>query len=102
MDCPREAIGPKGSNCFSREVHRRSVPEFLKETYSHLCFSRWAGSGPLSPPPFGSAHGSGSKLFASDLMEAMYMYTLATGKTFKICNASYQDWLKNSRKFFGK
>ena len=32
MDLPREAIGPKRFNCFSREVHTR----IFKETYSYL------------------------------------------------------------------
>ena len=65
MDLPLEAIGPNGSNCFSRGVHTRNSKEnyshlwgvqllfyggggvhtrISKETYSHLRFS--SGSGP--------------------------------------------------------
>ena len=34
MDLPLEAIGPEGSNCFSRVVNTI----ISKETYSHLIF----------------------------------------------------------------
>ena len=34
MDLPREAIGPKGSNCFSRGV----LTGLSKETYSNVIF----------------------------------------------------------------
>ena len=88
MDLPREAIGHKGSICFCSRIS--------KETYSHFRFSKWAGSGPLCPlwiRPW-----IRSKLFARDLMEATY--TFAAVKTFKIRNASHQDWIKNSRKIF--
>ena len=42
MDLPQEAIGPEGSNCFSRVVHTRNY----NETYSHMIFP-W-GQDPLS------------------------------------------------------
>ena len=47
---PQEAIGPNGSNCFSRGV----CTSISKENYSPLVIDFPGGSEPR--PPFGSAH----------------------------------------------
>ena len=57
-DLPREAIGPKGSNCFSRGVHT----SISKKTYSNLCFSRWVGLDPCPPPPLDQSMGYTSQV----------------------------------------
>ena len=49
---PREAIGPEGSNCFSRG----SVPDFLRKPNT-TCDFAGRGSGPPVPTS-GSAHGT--------------------------------------------
>ena len=50
-NCPREVIGPMGSNCFSSGV--RTCTSISKEIYNLMLFQ---GGGPDAIPPSGSAH----------------------------------------------